>query len=160
MTTPTIYPTGYAGDATDYLHAKVDRSGAVRMVTGSVSVPALTATDTIIGLMPFQKGAKLGYGARVYTADLDSSTNVTLDIGYVFDDNATYTNVLDAFVAASTAPQSGGMIEMTASAGMTFSAGANGWIVAQVNAATTTTGALVFNLPIAYDVSGVTNSST
>lgn len=160
MTTPSLYPTGYAGDGSDYRHAKVDRSGAMRIVTGSVTVPAATATDTIIGLFPFEKGAKLGYGSRVYCTDIDSSTNVTLDIGYVFEDNATYTNVLDAFVAASTVPQTGGMIEMTASTGMTFTAGGNGWVTAQVNAATTTTGTIVFNAAVAYDASGVTNSAT
>lgn len=160
MTTPSIVPTGYAGDSSDYLKAKVDRSGAVRVISGSVAIPASTATDTIIGLAPFEAGMKLGYGSRVYVTDLDSSTNVTLDLGYVFSDNSTYTNVLDAFVAASTAPQAGGMIEMTNSAGMTFSAGGNGWITAQVNAATTTTGTIVFNLAVAYDISGVTNSST
>ena len=158
MTTPSIVPTGYAGDSTDFLHAKMDRSGAMRIVTGTVSVPAATATDTIIGLVPFRKGAKFGYGSRVYVGDMDTSTNVTVDLGYIYDDNVTYTNVLGAFVAASTAPQAGGMMEMTAVAGMTWTAAADGWITTQVNAATTTTASLTFNISIAYDPSGVTNA--
>lgn len=151
MTTPSIVPTGFAATDLDYLKARCDTSGAMRLIQGSVSVPASTATDAIIGLAPFRKGARLSYGSRVYTADLDSSTNVTLDIGYVYDDNATYTDDPDAFVAASTAPQSGGMVEMTALAGMTFVAEADGWFIAQVNAATTTTGNLTYNLGISYD---------
>ena len=158
MTTPSIVPTGYAGDSTDFLHAKMDRSGAMRIVTGTVSVPAGTATDTIIGLVPFRKGAKFGYGSRVYVGDMDTSTNVTADIGYVYDDNVTYTNVFNAFVSASTAPQTGGMMEMTSVAGMTWTAAADGWFTAQNNATTTTTASLTFSIVIAYDPSGVTNA--
>ena len=157
MTTPAIVPTGYLGTSNDFLHAKVDRSGAVRKVTGSVSIPAATATNAIVGLVPFRKGAKFDYGSRVYSDDLDTSTNVTLNIGYVYDDNVTYTDATDAFVAASTTPQTGGMIEMTAKTGMTWTASADGWIVGKFLAATTTTGLLTFNLGIAYDPSGVTN---
>ena len=151
MTTPTVYPAGFAGDDTDYLKAKCDTSGAMRIVQGTVSVPAATATDSYIGLAPFRKGARLGYGSRVYTADLDTSTNVTLDVGYVYDDNVTYTNDPDAFVDGSGAAQSGGMMEMTALDGMTFVAEADGWFAVQNKAATTTTGNITFNLAIGYD---------
>lgn len=156
-TLPSIAPTGYALDTTDFLHAKCDKSGATRLVTGSVSIPATTATATIVGLMPFRAGAKLGYGARVYSADLDTSTNVTVDIGYTYYDSATGSSVDDAFVDTSTAPQAGGMMEMTAVAGMTWTALGDGWITVTFNAATTTTGSLTFSLPIVYDSSGVTN---
>ena len=161
MTTalPSIVPTGYSKTVADFTaRTKVDRSGALRLVTGTVSVPATTASTTIVGLVPFNKGAKISYGSRVYSADLDTSTNVTLDIGYTYYDSTLGTSVANAFVAASTTPQTGGMIEMTAVAGMTFTAAADGWMTATIGGgATTTTGSLTFNVGIAYDASGVTN---
>lgn len=152
MTTPSILPTQYVGLSYPWLQAPVDRSGSLRMVEGAVSVPAATVTDAIIGLVPFQAGARFMIGnASIYSADLDSSTNVTMDIGYVFDDNATYTNDLDAWVSASTAPQAGGFLTVDEKEGLSFIAGANGWLTAQVNAATTTTGTITFQVGVAYD---------
>lgn len=153
MTTPSIVPTGFAGDDTDYLKTKCDRSGAVRRVQGSVSVPASTATDTIIGLFPFNSGMSLAglSGYNFYTADLDTSTNVTIDLGVVYDNNTDNTNDLDLITSASTAPQAGGFIAPDEIEWMTYVTTANGWVVAQVNAATTTTGSITFNVPITYD---------
>ena len=58
MTTPNIVPTGYAGDDTDYNKVKCDRSGAVRIIAGSVEVPSGTVADSYVGLAPFNKGAR------------------------------------------------------------------------------------------------------
>lgn len=152
MTTPSIIPTQYVGLTYPWLQAPVDRSGALRMVEGAVSIPATTATDAIIGLVPFQAGARFHIdGASIWSADLDSSTNVTMDIGYVFDQDATYTNDLDAWVSASTAPQAGGFLTPDEKEGLSFVAGSNGWLTAQVNAATTTTGTITFQVAVAYD---------
>ena len=151
MTTPGIVPTKYAGTDADYLNAPRLDSGAVKMVHGSVSIPASTATDTIIGLVPFQKGASFTIGnSSIHSADLDSSTNVTLDVGIVYDNNTTYTNDLDAWVSASTAPQNGGFCTVDEKEGLTLITQANGWLVAQVNAATTTTGSITFNVGVSY----------
>lgn len=156
MTQPTILPTGYAGDYTDYLKTKDDRSGAVRRVQGSVSIPASTATDTIIGLFPFNAGmsfAGLG-GYNLYSADLDSSTNVTLDWGVAYQDTTQGTDNLVLIQTASTAPQAAGYV-VPGVPGTNdwalFVATGNGWVTAQVNAATTTTGSLTFNIPFCYD---------
>lgn len=158
---PTIYPTGYAGDATDFLKTKVDRSGELRLQTGTVAVPAATATSTLIGLMPFNKGCKMHMGSSVYSDDLDSSTNVTFNIGYTYYDSTAGTTNASGFVAGSTIPQTGGMIPFTAtsgqSAGMTWTAEADGWIAITNTAATTTSGNVKFNIAFAYDPSGVTN---
>jgi len=153
MALPTIYPTGFNGDATDFLQVKSDRSGAVRREQGSVSVPATTATDTIIGLFPFVAGMSFaGLGAyNLYTADLDSSTNVTLDFGVAYQDTAQGTDNLDAITSASTAAQAGGFVAPDEIDFLTFVATGNGWVTVQVNAATTTTGSLTFNIPMAYD---------
>jgi len=151
MTTPTLYPAGFSGTSNDYLRCKGDTGGGVTLVQTSVSVPASTSANTIIGLHPFRKGARLGYGSVLAVTDLDTGTNVTLNVGYVYDDNATYTNDDDAFVSGSTKPQTGGLIAMTETAGVSFVAEADGWFVAKNTAATTTTGTITANLNIAYD---------
>ena len=160
-TLPTVYPIGYAGTTNDFLETKVDRSGAMRLQTGTVAIPATTASTVLIGLMPFNKGAKVGYGSTVYSQDLDSSTNVTLNIGYTYYDSTLGTTNGSGFVVGSTIPQTGGMIPFSAtsgsSVGMIFTAAADGWITAQTTSATTTSGNLEFNIAFAYDASGVTN---
>jgi hypothetical protein len=152
MTTPTVVPAPYTGTDIDYLHAPVRRDGALRMVQGAVTVPATTAQNAFIGLVPFQKGARFLINDKsVHVADLDSSTNVTADLGIIYDDNVTYTDDPDAFVSASTAPQAGGFLTVDETAGLSFVAEANGWLAVQVNAATTTEGAITFSLGVAYD---------
>ena len=54
---PTIYPSGFNGTYTDFNKAKIDRSGAVRVYTGSVTVPNGTVLGTLIGIVPVRKGA-------------------------------------------------------------------------------------------------------
>lgn len=156
-TLPTVYPTGYQGTNLDFLETKVDRSGALRIVTGDVSIPATTATTVLIGLLPFNKGAKVFYGSSVHSADLDTSTNVTLNVGWTYYDSATGTSQAAGFISASTIPQAGGSKTFDNTTGFEFTALGDGWITAGVGAATTTTGSLQFNVGIAYDASGVTN---
>lgn len=160
-TLPTLYPVGYAGTTQDFLETKVDRSGALRIQTGTVALPATTVTSTLIGLMPFNSGCKVSYGSTVYSQDLDSSTNVTFNIGYTYYDSTLGTSNASGFVAGSTIPQTGGMIPFNASSGssvgMIFTAAADGWITITNTAATTTTGNVEFNIAFAYDASGVTN---
>lgn len=153
MTQPTILPVGFAGDYTDYLKTKVDHSGAARREATTISIPAATATDTIIGLFPFNSGmsfAGVG-GFNLYSADLDSSTNVTLDWGVVYQDTVQGADNLTLIAAASTAPQAGGFVTPTANTFLDYVTTGNGWVTAQVNAATTTTGNIIFNIPVAYD---------
>lgn len=130
MTTPTLL-ADTAGNA------KVDRSGAVRSVSGNVTVPNATAADTIIGLIRFQKGFSLNHLA-IKCADLDAGTTVTLDAGFVYDDNVTYTDNPDAFLDGSTIPQAGGSFVWPVAAGLLTGAGfvaeADGYIVAQIKA--------------------------
>lgn len=153
MALPTIVPTGFAGDYTDFLKVKADRSGAVRRSSGSVSIPASTATDTIIGLFPFNAGMSLAGlgGYNLYSADLDSSTNVTLDWGVAYKDSAAGTDNLTLITSASTGPQNGGFIAPDEITWMDYVTTGDGWVVVQVNAATTTTGSITFNVPFVYD---------
>lgn len=153
MALPTIVPTGFQGDYTDFLNTKVGRDGRVSRSQGSVSIPATTAQDTIIGLFPFNAGmsfAGLG-GFNVHCADLDTATNVTLDVGVAYQNSSEGTDDLDLITSASTAPQSGGFVAPDEIDWMTFVSTGNGWVTVQVNAATTTTGSVTFDIPFTYD---------
>lgn len=153
MALPTIVPVGFQGDYTDFFQTKVERDGSVRREQGSVSIPALTATDTIIGLFPFNSGMSLAglSGFNFYVADLDSSTNVTIDLGVAYQNSGAGTDDLDLITSASTAPQAGGFIAPDEIDWMTYVTTGNGWVTAQVNAATTTTGSITFNVLQTYD---------
>lgn len=156
MALPTIYPTGFSGDYKDFLKTKEDHSGAVRRAQGSVSIPASTATDTIIGLFPFNAGFSFAglSGYNLYSGDLDSSTNVTLDWGVAYQDTGQGTDNLVLVASASTAAQAAGYVVPGAPGTndwATFVSTGNGWVTVQVNAATTTTGSLTFNIPFTYD---------
>lgn len=153
MALPTIVPTGFQGDYTDFFQTKVGRDGRVTRAQGSVSIPAATATDTIIGLFPFNAGmsfAGLG-GYNLYTPDLDTSTNVTLDWGIAYQNSTEGTDDLDNITSASTAAQAGGFVAPDEIDWMTLVTSGNGWVTVQVNAATTTTGSLTFDIPYVYD---------
>lgn len=152
-TFPNIVPTGFAGDYTDFLKTKTDRSGAVRRVQGSVSIPSSTAADSIIGLFPFEAGMSFAglSGYNIHCADLDSSTNVTLDVGIQYQNTTEGTTDLDLVTSASTVPQTGGFVAPDEIDWMSLITTGKGWVVVQVNAQTTTTGSVTFNIPIAYD---------
>ena len=154
MTTPTLYPSKYAGNSTDFNKAKIDRSGALRTEAFSITVPASTASGTVIGLVPFRKGARfICEASGVNITDVDTGTSVTASVGYVYDDNVTYTNAASAFVSASTVPQSGGKIDLDGLAtSYTFVAAADGWIALTTGGgSTTTSGTLVGQITLAYD---------
>ena len=161
MTTalPTIYPVGYSGTIKDFLQTKLSREGDGKIQTGTVAVPATTATSTLIGLIPFNKGAKISMaGSSVYSDALGAAS---LNIGYTYYDSTTGTTNASGFVAGTTISNAGGytpfLCTSSASAGMTWTAAADGWIACTNTAATTTTGNILFNLAFAYDASGVTN---
>jgi len=161
MTTslPTIYPVGYAGTSNDFLQTKVDHEGDIRLQTGTVAVPASTATSTLIGLIPFNKGAKIDMaGSSIYTDALGAAS---LNIGYTYYDSTLGTSNASGFVAGTTISNAGGftpfVCSSASSAGMTLTTAANGWITVTNTAATTTTGNILFNIAFAYDASGVTN---
>lgn len=155
MALPTIVPTGFAGDYTDFLKVKADRSGALRRASGSVSIPGSTAAATIVGLFPFNSGfsfAGLG-GYNFYTADLDSGTTVTLSIGVAYQNTTEGTDALTLVTNAATTAQAGGYIPPTAqTTWQDYVTTGNGWVVVSVTAGpTTTTGSVTFNCPFVYD---------
>lgn len=160
MTTPSVLPTVYAGTATDFLKVKQDKSGAARIVSGSVSVPSGTAANAYVGLVPFVKGARFTIGDKsVYCGNFGAGTT-TVNLGYVYEDNVTFTNDVDAWASLSTAAQSGGFITVDEAEGISFVAAGNGWITVQLIAADAdATAAVTFNFVEAYDGLGVYNSN-
>jgi len=154
MALPTIVPTGFQGDYTDFFQTKVDRDGCVRRAQGSVSIPAATAAATIVGMFPFNAGmsfAGLG-GFNVHCADLDTATSVTLNVGVAYQSVSEGTDDLDLITSLSTAPQAGGFVAPDETTWMDYVTTGNGWVVVSpAGATTTTTGSVTFNIPFAYD---------
>jgi len=153
MTTPSVLPTGFAGDSTDFLKAKRDTFGALRNVHGSVSVPSGTVANEFVGLVPFRKGAILSINnASVHCANFGAGTT-TVNLGIVYDDDTSFTNDVDAFVSASTAAQSGGFVTVDEIAGLTLETAGDGWLAVQILVANAdATADVTFNVNIAYDV--------
>lgn len=152
MTTPSAVPSKYSGTDADFLRAKANLNGGLTMETFSTAIADSASVGTVIGLVPFRKGARLVVGASLFhVTDLDTSTNVTLDVGYVYDDNTTYTNDTDAFASAVTTPQAGGLISFDEHAGLTFEAEADGWITASIaGGAVTTAGTIKGQAVMSY----------
>lgn len=151
MTTPTIVATGLAGDRTDFNRVKRDTFGAARIVTGTASVTSGTAADAFVGLVPFQAGAKLSISSNsVHCGDFGAGTT-TVNLGIIYDDDATFTNDVDAFASLSTAAQSGGFIAIDEIEGLTLETAANGYLAVQLKAAAAdATANINFNVTVGY----------
>lgn len=160
MTLPTVVDTQYDGTTTDFLKVKSDRSGAARVYAGVVSVPSGTAANAYVGLVPFNKGARFTIGDKsVYCGNFGAGTT-TVNLGYIYNDNVTYTNDVDAWASLSAAPQSGGFVTVDEIEGMAFVAQADGWITIQLIAADAdATANIQFNFVGAYDGVGVDNQN-
>lgn len=153
MVMPTVVPTGFAGDYTDFLKVKCDRSGAVRRTSGTVTVPDNSTAGTVIGLFPFNSGMSFGGlgGYNIYSPDLDTASNATMSIGIAYQDTSAGTDNL-SLVSTAASVQSAGYLPPTTTTWQDYVTTGNGWVVAYLAAGPVTTeGALVFNYPIAYD---------
>lgn len=150
MTTPDVVPSEYAGDYTDYLKTPGNRDGCVRLVSGSVTVPSGQAATSVVGLIPFNAGAKLHLDSHsVYCGDFGAGTT-TVDLGYVYNDNVTYTNDDDEWASADTAPQSGGFVAVD-QGDLAFEAEADGWLAVTINTAAADAEADIdFNVLVQY----------
>ena len=152
MTTPSVLPTGWSGTYKDFLNTKVDRDGCVRQSAGTVSVPSGTAANAFVGLVPFNKGARFVIDDKsVYCGNFGAGTT-TVNLGYVYDDNVTYTNDVDAWASLSAAAQAGGFVTVDEKEGLTFVAAADGWLTVQlIAAAADATADINFSVGVAYD---------
>jgi hypothetical protein len=137
MTTPNIVPAKYAGNKTDFLRAKQDAGGGNRTEVFSVDVPVGTAINAIVGIVPFRKGASFCHGAsKFYIGDIGDNALV-FDVGYIYDDQVTYTSDPDAFASALTTGQAGGLVSFDEHAGLTWVADADGWIAITLSGSVT-----------------------
>jgi len=160
MTTPSVLPVQYAGNYKDFLKVKVGNTGAARVVVAAVSVPSGTAADAIVGLVPFVKGARFVIGDKSVHCGNFGAAGTTINIGYVYEDNVTYTNDVDAWASANTAPAAGGFVTVDEIDGLSFVAAGNGWLTAQLlTSAADATANITCNLVVAYDGIGVNNSN-
>lgn len=153
MTTPTVYASGLNGDASDYRNAKVDRTGAVRRVQGTATVPVSTAAGAFVALVPFQKGARFVIGDKdVHITDIDNGTDSLVNLGIIYDSTDEGTDDVDAFVLASTAGQAGGFLAITSAVGLTYVTTGNGYLALENDAnITETEGTVTFNVGVYYD---------
>lgn len=71
------------------------------------SIPAVTVVATDIGMIRFQKGFAPTH-LVVFSDDLDTSTNVTIDVGYLYDDDTTFTEDPNAIFSALDIAQDAG----------------------------------------------------
>lgn len=154
-TYPTNVPTGYAGDYTDFLKVKRDSFGALRCQYATLSVADNATVGTSYGLVPFQKGFRVSYGSKFYTTDLDTSTNVTWNIGYRYEDTssngANAASDPDAF-ASLVSGQAAAVLSFDENEGMSFQATGNGWVTATIaGGAVTTAGTIEALIDSCYD---------
>lgn len=147
---PDNVPTGYAGDDTDFLKVRRDTFGATRQVYESISVADSATAGTTYGLIPFQKGATVDYGSKLFTPDLDTASNVTWNLGYLYNDTS-LTSDADAFISAGSG-QTAAVLSFDEEEGMSFVAEGDGWITAALAAGpVTTAGTIEFKGAIAYE---------
>jgi hypothetical protein len=153
MATPTIVPVGYENNYKDFLKAPVDRSGAVRSVAGTVTVPNTTAEGALIGLVPFVKGARFIVDSRsIHITDIDAGTDSVMDIGVIYQSAGEGTDDVDAFVSASTVGRTGGFFDVDETAGMTLVTTGNGWLaVRNTTNVTEAEGTITFRVEVVYD---------
>ncbi len=151
MAVPTIVPTEFTGTSQDFNIAKIDRTGAARPQFVTVSVPSGTASGTVVGLVPFRRGATLVRGATsVHIANIGDGS-FTADVGFVYQ-SASFTDDPDAFAAADIAGRTGGFVTLGATAGLSWVAEADGWIAVTTGGSSTdNTGSIQGQITLAYD---------
>ncbi|QDP62950.1 MAG: hypothetical protein Unbinned5081contig1002_55 [Prokaryotic dsDNA virus sp.] len=147
---PDNVPTGYAGDYTDFNKVKRDTFGALRSQYTSIAVADSATASTSYGLIPFQKGFRVSYGSKFYTPDLDTASNVTWNLGYLYEDS-TETSDPDAF-ASAVSGQAAAVLSFDENEGMSFEATGNGWVTATLAAGpVTTAGTVEATIDFRYD---------
>ena len=154
MTTPNIFANGYSNSDDAFLNAPSGQGLPSRPVRATATIAASSASGTVVGLIPFNKGASLEMGTiALLTADLDTGTDVTFTLGYVYDDNVTYTNDADAFILSSTGFQAAAaLVNGNGTGGFSFVAEADGWIaVTTGGGSTTTAGDITLEARVTYE---------
>ncbi len=157
LTLPTYVSTKYTGTAADFRLCKVDRSGALRSEPFITNITAAAASDVLVGLVPFQKGARfVARASNIAVSDLDTDSDLTLDFGYTYYDSTLGTSDPDAFATQVTTGQAGGAVtldELNATTLTSWVAAADGWITMTVGVGgiSYTTGVVRGEIVLCYD---------
>lgn len=150
---PSIVNANYAGTTADFKTVKVDKSGAMRREYFSVSIPTGTATGVYVGLIPFNKGARLSIGSP-YIANVGDGS-FTFDLGILYYDSTAGTSDDDCFASAMSTGQAGGLIVLDEHAWIDVLTEADGWIILKTGGSTTdNTGVIKGHVSSTYDVAG------
>ena len=152
MTTPLIF-SNLGGETQQ---AKVLVGRGVTSQEAYVTIPSATPAATIIGMVPFKKGFTLT-GLAIKSDDLDTATNVTLSVGYVYIDGSTGVDDDDAIILGSTLPQTGSSLVWPTAGGLltgvSFTAVDDGYLSIIIGGApTTTTGQVRLIAQFTYDI--------
>lgn len=155
MTTPTLFTTQYGSGVESLRQAPGGQGFQANYAYTNILVPASTAQNTVIGILPFQEGFRMSYASKLILDDLDTGTDVTLDWGYVYLNDSDFTEASDAFISSSTIPQGGGTVDPTRFDGSRFIAETEGWVcVVVTGGATTTEGNVTAHTHFDYDDRG------
>lgn len=153
LTLPTIVNPTYVGTSADFKNTKVDRSGAIRREYFSVSIPTGTVINTYVGLVPFNKNARLAIGTP-YIANVGDGS-FTFGIGILYYDSTSGTSSDTCFTSANTAGQAGGLVTIDGNAWIDVLTEADGWIVLKTGGSTTdNTGVIKGHASVSYDLGG------
>ena len=151
MTTPDITANGVVD-----VQAKIDRSGAVTAERRVATIPAATASGTNLGVVRFQSGFT-PTAIAIVSEDLDTATNVTLDVGVIYDDTVEGTDDPNAFLDGIDIAQDAGSVIWPIADGLltgsSLTTTGNGYIVVQTGGgATTTEGDITVLVQGTYDI--------
>ncbi len=153
MTTPGLY----SDVAVNAYQTKVERDGAVTSIKATAAIPATTVITTNVGMVRFQKGFFPTHLA-IKSADLDTSTNVTLDVGYIYDDTIQGTDDDNFFFNDLDIAQDAGSrtwpIDDGLGTGVSFTATGSGYIsITTAGGSTTTAGNIEMIVTYTYNAS-------
>ena len=149
MTTPTIF----SDVAVNEFQAKSEPQGVIAQ-KAVVTVPAVTVVATNLGMIRFQKNFSL-ISLAVVSDDLDTSTNVILDVGYLYDD--TTGEDPNAFLDDLDIAQDAGSrlwpVEDGLLTGLSFRATGDGYLsITTAGGSTTTAGDITLIATFTYDL--------
>ena len=152
MSAPIIF-SDKAGTLENKFSAKVEPQGILAQ-KAIAEIPASTVVATDIGMIRFEKGWTLT-GLDIVSDDLDSGTNVTLDVGYLLD--GTTGEDKDAFFSGLDIAQDAGSRVWPADdgllTGISFTADEGGYLsVTTAGGSTTTLGNITVIAKFTYDV--------
>ena len=127
-------------------------------VLGAKSVatlPATTASGSFVGMIRFNTGFSLK-SLAIVSEDLDTSTNVQLDVGYVYDDSVSGSDDPNAFLDGLDIAQDAGSrtwpVDDGLLTGTGFVAAGPGFIIVEItDANTTTAGDITLDTTFTYD---------